>query len=334
MSHGVDVVIPTRNTRDVTLRCVRSVLAAGDDAVAVKCILVDNASADGTANAVEERWPEVEVVRNRANVGYAKACNQGARRGAAEFILILNSDVFARAGAIGRLAAFLAEHERHVAASGRLVDAGTERPQTGFAVRGYPSVANQIALLVGLERFWPTNPVSRRQVLPDFDFDRTQDLEAQPSGACLLVRRADYEAVGGFDESFYFWFEDVDLLRRLAKRGAIGYVHDATFEHLGGRTFAQWNRPDVVRARYSGLLRYFEKHHSRPESLALRSVVTVLAGVRVAALWPLDRTRANAYREVVALARRRDLPPAVPTRAEGDRASNASPAVANRAPSP
>ncbi len=300
MSEAVDVVIPTRNTRDVTLGCVASVLA--DDSAEVNCIVVDNASADGSADAIEARFPRVTLVRNAVNVGYARACNEGARHGGANYILILNSDVIVRPGAIGRLTSFLASHREYAAASGKLVHPGTDRPQIGFAVRGYPRVWNQAALLTGLERLWPTNPVSRRYLMHDFDYERTQPVDGQPAGACLMCRRSDYEAVGGFDEGFHYWFEDVDFIRRLHQRGRIAYVRDAVFEHLGGLTFAQWSRAEVIETRYRSLLRYFGKHHSRTELATLRGIVAILAIVRLVPLALFDRKRARAYLVAAALA--------------------------------
>jgi GT2 family glycosyltransferase len=294
---SVDVVIPTRDTRELTLRAVESVVA--DGAERVRCIVVDNASSDGTAEAVAELFPSATLLRNAENVGYARACNQGARAGEGELVLFLNSDAIARPGAVARLADALAALPGHSAATGRLVHLGTDTPQVGFALRGFPTVAAQVALLVGLERYWPTNPVSRKQLMLDFDYSRTQDVDAQPAGACLLVRRTVFEDLGGFDEAFFYWFEDIDLVRRLRRRGPIRYVHDATFEHAGGSTFAQWSRPQTIRARYEGLLRYFAKHHGRSDTAVLRLVVGLLAAVRAVVGWPFDRERARAYREVV-----------------------------------
>jgi GT2 family glycosyltransferase len=302
----VDVIVPTRDTRELTLRCVEGVVASGEPGrLDVGCVVVDNASRDGTADAIARRWPFVAVVSNESDVGYARACNLGARAGNAEYLLFLNSDAFPRREAIARLVEFLNAHPSHALAGGRLVDAGTERAQVGFAVRGFPTVARQVALLIGLERLWPANPVSRWQTLPDFDYDRTQDVEAQPAGACLCCRRADFEAAGAFDEGFTYWFEDIDLVRRLRKAGRIAYVHDAVFDHVGGATFSQWSRSQVLAARYRGLLRYFEKHHSTAAVLTLRTVIGVLATVRMVGLAALAPARARAYAGVLRLALRR-----------------------------
>ncbi len=308
---SVDVVIPTRDTRELTLRAVASVMPDDGATPGVHCIVVDNASSDGTAEAVVAGFPSVTVVRNETNVGYARACNEGAAAGQGELILFLNSDAVARAGAVDRLADALVALPLHSAATGRLVHLGTDTPQVGFALRRFPTVSAQVALLVGLERYWPSNPISRKQLMLDFDYDRTQDVEAQPAGACLLVRRSVFDALDGFDEEFFYWFEDIDLVRRLRERGPIRYVHDATFEHAGGSTFAQWSRPQTIRARYEGLLRYFAKHHPPRENAVLRLVVGTLAGLRAVLGRPFDRDRARAYAAVVRMS---IAPPPAPAR--------------------
>jgi GT2 family glycosyltransferase len=299
---AVDVVVVTRNTRELTVRCAGSVVAAGRAGEAeISCTVVDNASSDGTREALAERLPEVRVLRNEENAGYGAACNQGLAEGDGELVLILNSDVFARPGAIGRLARFLADSDGHVAAGGRLVDPGTESVQVGHNVRAFPSFGPQAAQMLGLERHWPANPLSRRYLCLDLDYGRTQDVD-QPAGSCLAVRRADFDAVGGFDEGFFYWYEDVDLVRRLRDRGRVAYVHDATFEHVGGATFAQWDRPDQMLSWYPGLFRYFARHRPRPEQLALRGLAALLGGLRALVNLPLDRRRARACLAVARLA--------------------------------
>src|SRR5436189_4041274 len=94
----LDVVIPTHNTRDVTAACIESVFRATDNnAIATQCVVVDNASTDGTAELITTRWPELTLIRNEENVGFASACNEGIRHGSGDFVLLLNSDIYARA---------------------------------------------------------------------------------------------------------------------------------------------------------------------------------------------------------------------------------------------
>jgi GT2 family glycosyltransferase len=304
-SRTVDVVVPTHDTREVTLRCLRALEEeARNRDLSLRRILVDNASEDGTVDAVRRLLPDVHVIRNAQDAGYGKAVNRGVRSGDGEYVLILNSDAIARSGAVLALTRFLDQHPDFAVAAGRLVDEGSDVPQVGFSIRAFPTLSGQLALLLGFERHWPSNPISRRQSMRDFDYGRTQEVEVQPAGACVLCRRVDFEAEGGFDEAFYYWFEDVDLLRRLRERGRIAYVHDAVFEHLGGATFRHWSRADVIVARYQGLLRYFRKHHSRRDALVLRIVVAALAVLRALPLAIVDRSRARSYAQVIRLAAR------------------------------
>jgi N-acetylglucosaminyl-diphospho-decaprenol L-rhamnosyltransferase len=298
---AVDVIVPTRDTRELVLACLASLVAPDPAGPSIRCVVVDNGSCDGTAAAIAQHHPDVTVLRNEDDPGYGVACNAGVRLGEADYVLILNSDVTARPGAVARLVAFLDASPAHVAAGGRLLDAGSERTQVGFTVRALPTLVAQIALLCGLERLWPRNPVSRRQLMLDFDYARTQDAE-QPAGACLLCRRDVFEQLGGFDERFHYWFEDVDLVRRLWDRGRVAYVHDASFEHVGGASFARWSRAQAITTRHASLLRYFAKHHERWECSVLRAVVALLSLVRAAAWLVADRDRSRAYRAVLRMA--------------------------------
>jgi N-acetylglucosaminyl-diphospho-decaprenol L-rhamnosyltransferase len=288
----------------VTVRCLRALEESASSEIALRRILVDNGSRDGTADAVSESMPDVLVVRNDHNAGYGEAVNRGARAGHGDYVLILNSDAIARPGAVVRLAELLDRMPDWVVAAGRLVHEGTDLPQVGFGMRSFPTLLGQIALMTGFERYWPGNPISAREAMLYFDYDRTQDVDGQPAGACLMCRRRDFDAVGGFDEAFFYWFEDVDLLRRLRERGRVGYVHDAVFEHVGAATFRQWSRPDVIVARYEGLLGYFGKHQPRREAITLGLAIASLAAIRVPPLAFFDRARAGAYVDVLRLALR------------------------------
>jgi len=298
---SVDVVVVTRDTREMTLRCVRSALAEANS-LAVSVFVVDNASTDGTSEALANQ-PGVQVIVNDHNAGYGLACNQGASVGCGEFVLILNSDIIVNEGSIRRLVSFLRESPGHVACGGRIVNPGTNDPQIGHAIRAFPRLSSQAAQMLGLERNWPSNPLSRRALGLDLDYERTQDAD-QPPGSCLMVRRADFDAVGGFDESFFYWYEDVDLCMRLHARGRIAYVHDAPFQHEGSASFAAWDRSEQIRSWYAGVFRYFAKHKPLHERIAIRALVATLVIIRAVAWAPRNGARARALFHVAGLALR------------------------------
>ena len=237
----------------MTLECLARL--AGRPATHV--IVVDNGSADGTAEAVRDRFPTMQVVRLSHPSGFAAACNQGVRHGDSPFVLFLNSDVLALPVAVDRLAQELVRHPAAVAAGGRLVDPGTNETQERYAPKPFPRVRDFARILLGLR--------PQEAQLPPEDHVTQVD---QPAGACLLVRRTDLEAIEGFDERFWFWYEDVDLCRRLSKRGPLLNVPAAAFEHLGGGTFNQWTRAMNVASLLHGMIRYAAEHFSRRQAVA------------------------------------------------------------------
>lgn len=303
MSAAVDVVVVTFDTREVTLSCLERL----DGSAGMRPIVVDNGSTDGTAAAVAERFPDAEVVRLERGVGFARACNLGAARGEAPLVLFLNSDVLARPGAPERLVAALGQRPDAVAAGGRLVDPGTDDTQPAYAPQRYPGLGALVARVTGAELLRRGGPD------PALLAERGTIACDQPAGACLLVRRGALDAVGGFDERFWFWYEDVDLARRLSARGVLLHVGGAVFEHLGGGTFAAWGRERGLRSRLHGIARYAEVHLPRGQRALLGGALALSGALRAVAFRALGRRGlaaawAAGARAGVALALGRPLP--------------------------
>ncbi|HEY5198080.1 MAG TPA: glycosyltransferase family 2 protein [Solirubrobacteraceae bacterium] len=312
MSRAVDVVIVTADTRDLVLRCLDRL----DDPVIRSRTVVDNCSRDGTAEAVRAAHPDCRVVTPDRPVGYATACNLGAAgaegaAGGGELILFLNSDILAHADAAAQLAAALDGDPEAVAAGGRLVDPGTLDTQHRYGPKALPTLATFAATLSGVEQLWPGNPWTTGH-LTDPPPDTHTSAVVQPAGACLLVRRVTFETIGGFDEAFWFWYEDVDLARRLAERGSLLYVPAAVFEHVGGASFSRWNRADGVRSLVHGMIRYAEVAFDRRRRVEFAVLLVALSGPRALIYAPFDRELAAAHRAIVAaafaLARDRPIP--------------------------
>jgi GT2 family glycosyltransferase len=212
-------------------------------------------------------------------------------------VLFLNDDVLADDGAIDGLAASLQSRPGAVAAAGRLVDPDSGETQIEYQPRRFPTVRRFVAALTGLERSWRTNPWSgshRRHALAE---DEVVTVD-QPPGACLLVRRDVLEQVGGWDEQFEFWFEDVDLARRLHRHGDLLYVPTASFRHVGGQSARRLSEAEVVRRSYRGALLYAQKHFSRPQRLAMGALFAFAGGVRGLLLRWSNRELAAVYRRV------------------------------------
>ncbi|MEZ5170397.1 MAG: glycosyltransferase family 2 protein [Acidimicrobiia bacterium] len=281
-------VVVNHNAGDLLLECARSLLAGGPDPDdGPDLVVVDNASTDSSVDALAEELPDIPVIRSRVNLGYARAANLGAAATAAPVILVSNPDVVFRAGAAGAaLARFV---EPSIAAVGPLI----------FEVDGsvYPSARREPGIvdavghgLVGLVR--PDNPWTRRYRELDVDPHVARDVD-WVSGAALWLRREALDAVGGWDEEFFMYAEDVDLCRRLRGAGwRVVFEPGAEVTHVGGASTA--GRPyRMIVEHHRSLFRFASKHWSGVRRVLLPAAAVILA-VRAALAMV-----ANLVREVV-----------------------------------
>ncbi len=290
----VDVVIPTLNARELMLRCLQRL----DDPAIAQIVVVDDASTDDTSLAISERHPDVHVVALDRHRGLAYALNRGAEGGTAEFVLFLNNDVFPLNGAIGRLCDALRDDPLALSAGGRLVDPGTRRTQETYQPRAFPGLLGLTARLSGVERAWPSNPWTGQHLRRPLDVLTTTQTDRQPAGSCLLVRREALERVGGWDEGYWFWYEDVDLSRRLAELGGALYVPMAIFEHVGRASTSSWARHEQHKRLYHGTLRYAEQHLPRWQQVLLGVLMIMVMLPRIARAWRRSEAL-GAYRHLL-----------------------------------
>jgi N-acetylglucosaminyl-diphospho-decaprenol L-rhamnosyltransferase len=274
----VDVVIPSFNARELILRCLQRL----DDPAIAQTVVVDDASTDGTSHALSESFPDVRVVVLDHHRGLAHALNRGAEAGTAEFVLFLNNDVFPINGAIGHLFKALRDNPLAASAGGRLVDPETERTQDTYQPRALPGLMGLTVRLSGIERAWPRNPWTGQHLRHPLDAVATVQTDRQPAGACVLVRREAFEQVQGWDEGYWFWYEDVDLSRRLAELGDALYVPTAMFEHVGRASTSGWPRHEQHKRLYHGTLRYAEQHLPRWQQVLLGILMVMAMIPRIA----------------------------------------------------
>lgn len=261
---AADVVVVTYFPGETIASFLKSVVGA--DAVA-SVTVVDNAQGDEVARAAAE-GAGVGFVAAERNGGYGAGANLGASHGSADWILISNADIVVSEGAIAALVA-AGEAEPSIGAVGPRV----------FETDGttYPSARPLPTLVLGaghalLGKAWPGNPWSRRYRMDMQSLDHEVDA-GWLSGSCLLVRRAAWDAVGGFDEGYFMFFEDVDLGRRL---GAAGYRNvwtpRASVTHLGGHSYRSDPAP-MLEAHHASARRYVGRAYPRWWQAPVRRVV-------------------------------------------------------------
>jgi len=253
----LSAIVVTYNSRDHVAGCLAA-LESARGGLAMETVVVDNASADGTPALVRERFPAARVVETGDNLGYARAVNRGVRESAGEFVLVLNPDCVVGPGALAALHAWMRAHPRCAIAAPRIRNPdGTVE----YSARSFPNhltfLFNRYSLAT---RLWPGNPWTRRYLLSDWDHasDRSVDWV---SGACMFVRRAAIEQVGGMDEFYFMFNEDVDWCHAMKRAGwSVDFVAAAEVTHAIGASKGRV-ADRVILERHRGMIHYFRKYH-------------------------------------------------------------------------
>jgi GT2 family glycosyltransferase len=266
----------------------------------VEIVVVDNASGDRVAEALSLAAPGARLVTESANRGYGAACNRGSRETGRPYLLFLNSDAVVRPGAIAALADHL-DRDGKLAAVGPRLRNTDGSPQA--SIRRLPTPwrilceSSGLAFLSGGRAPFEGHTATRQ------DHARAREVEAL-MGAALLVRREAFEQVGGFDEAFFLYAEETDLMARWHERGwRIFYEPAAEVVHAGGRSAGD----RLFGQLHASLVRYARKHHGGAgAALSGLALDAGAAGRYVAALvTPGERGRARRARYRAALARPR-----------------------------
>lgn len=254
----ISVIIVSWNARRHLENCLNSLRAHGGPLVR-EVIVVDNASTDGSAEMVERLFPEVRLIRAAENLGFARANNLGLRQATGSLLALINSDVVVHPHCFERLARVM-ETQPDAAMVGPKVLGGDGKIQFTCAV--VPTFWNLFCRALALDRMLGRWPWFSGLEMRHWDYERAGEVGVL-SGCFWLVRRAAVEQVGGLDERFFFYAEDVDWCKRFRDAGwKVVYCPTASVTHFGGGSSA--NAPvrysiEMLRAN----LRYWEKHHGK-----------------------------------------------------------------------
>lgn len=297
----ISVIIVSWNVRDLLLRCLASLRDEGED---LEIIVIDNASRDGTVAAVRAEFPAVRVIANAENRGFTGGNNQGLAVAQGDSFFLLNPDTEVRPGALRELWRYLEEHPDVGIVGPRLRYAdGSTQPSR----RRFPSLITLFTESTIVQEAWPGLPWFGRFYLADRSPDETQPVD-WVVGAAMFVRRGVYEQIGGLDEGFFMYSEELDWCRRAAEAGwQVVYHPAAEVMHHEGRSSEQ-----AAAARhicfFSSRVRYTRKYHGRVAAGCLRGwllATFVWQWLREGAKWllgrkrDLRRQRMAAYRQVL-----------------------------------
>jgi GT2 family glycosyltransferase len=248
----VTVIIVTRNTSALVCAAVRSVL---NDHVATtnEVIVVDNDSCDGTAELFARDFPSIRFIRSDVNIGFARACNLAAKSARGEFLLLLNSDARLAPGALTMAVEWMRAHADCAVAGAQLLNTDGSRQNS---IANFPTLATELLNKSLLRWLWPKTFPGKR-----IEFREPVEVESVV-GAFLLVRKTAWDALGGLDERFFFFFEETDFcLRARQKQLRVVHLPQVHVWHGQGQTAKQMStgaRIEYWRSRYA----YFAKNHN------------------------------------------------------------------------
>jgi GT2 family glycosyltransferase len=228
----VSVVIVSFNTRDLLRECLHE-LRTEIAAIPSEVFVVDNNSADGSADMVAKEFPEVVLIRSSINLGFAAANNRAFPSCKGKYVVLLNSDAFLRPDAMRRAIDHMDSHPAAGLGGARLIGRDGSWQPSG---RMFPSVLNEFLSLSGLSSRFPKSRLFGRQDRTWADQGKPVQVDWVP-GAFAIIRRDVLEQVKYFDEAFFLYHEEVDLCRRIKRAGyEVWYWPDIVVVHLGGES--------------------------------------------------------------------------------------------------
>ncbi len=272
-ARAVDVVIVSFNTRDVLRTCLQSVSMATPHDI----VVVDNASDDGSRNMVATEFPHVRLLANATNVGYGSAVNQAMGACTAPYVLVLNSDTTITCGALTAVAAYLDRRPGVAVLGPRLVHADGRLQPSCY---GFPTPFNLLVDYSNVCQLLRALPLAAS--LLGTRAHKDARAVRWVSGAAMAIRREAFEAIAGFDKSFFMYFEEVDLCYRLAQAGwEVHFAPVTDVVHVGGVSTRK-RRNDMAVRFFTSLDHFYERHYAGPQHHQMHLIVTLIAVVRLA----------------------------------------------------
>ncbi|MFA6593998.1 MAG: glycosyltransferase family 2 protein [Candidatus Buchananbacteria bacterium] len=235
MQPQLSIIIVSYKVKDLLVKCLDSIYKNQGD-LTLEIIIVDNASGDGTAETIKEKFPQARLIASNKNLGFAKANNLAIKQATGEQVLLLNPDTEIFSDTLSKSLEVLKRYG-DCGVLGVQMFYPDGRPQP--SVRRLPTLWPIILMLLKLPKFFPHLKSIDYYLAEDFNYAKEQEAE-QVMGAFMLIPRLVLDKIGLLDERFFVWFEEVDFCRRARQAGyKIIYTPAAKIIHYGGKSFGQ-----------------------------------------------------------------------------------------------
>jgi N-acetylglucosaminyl-diphospho-decaprenol L-rhamnosyltransferase len=308
----VSILIISYNTREMTLACIQSVIDQTKQAK-YEIIVVDNQSKDGSADAIAKAYPQIKLIVPEQNLGFAGGNNLAATQATGDYLLLLNPDTVILDGAVDKVVDFARKNPKAGAVGGRTYFA--DMKLNANSCHGIPTPWSLFCMGTGLSSAFRRSSVFDPESLGKWERDTVREVPAI-TGCFLLIDRALWNKLGGFDLDFFMYSEDTDLSARVWKEGRSCLVcPDARLIHYGGQ--ADKIRPDKMVRLFRAKGQFFYKHWPKLFKNYGVQMLAMWAGTRTMALWvlqwvkPAKRESFKSWQEI--WRRRREFHPLNPS---------------------
>ncbi len=254
----VSIILVYYKAGDLAEKCLDSIYQH-THGVDFEIFLVNNNAGDPFVDQIQSKFPEVQIITNNKNVGFATACNQGIKLSRGEFVLLLNPDTELKDDAISKVVEKMKLEQKVGIAGVHLIN--PDGSHQSSAVRQFPRPLDQLLIMLKIPHlFGDVGPV-RKYLMHDFDYKATTDVD-QVMGAFFCIRRSVIDQIGPLDPKYFLWFEEVDFCRRAKNTGwIVRYYANVEAIHHRGVSFGQVSTFRKQAWMRNSLRRYMRKHH-------------------------------------------------------------------------
>lgn len=296
----LSIIIVNWNTRDLLAKCLRDVETTVKN-VSYETWVVDNASGDGSPEMVRRDFPNVRLIANTENVGFARANNQAMQAAEGRYILLLNSDAFVKERTIDHMVAFLDERPQAGMAGCKLLyEDGRLQP----SCYRFPTLWSELVIAFGLDKLFPKNPLFGGYAMTDWDYGDVREVDVI-MGAFMLARAEAVQQVGLMDESFFMYSEEVDWCYRFKQAGwKVYFTPEVETVHLWGGSSRAVKVETLLRL-YRSRVQFFRKHYGGTAAALYKLILGINCLIRIVpgALYylprPASRPKHAAFRQLL-----------------------------------
>lgn len=273
----LSIILVNWKTRDITRDALVSIYKE-TKGIDFEIIVIDNNSQDGSVEMIKQDFPQAILVENKDNLGFGKANNQALKIAKGDYLMFLNTDILVLDGAINKLVEYLDKNSDVIMVGPRLLNKDLTFQHA--CRRSLPNPTNSFFHLFGLAKIFKNSKVINSYKKYNIDPEITGPTEAL-SGAAMMFRRQVYIEVGGFDEMFFMYGEDLDFCKRIIDRGwQTVYVSYAKIIHFGGQSSGQRKVKSLINF-YQAMWIYYRKHYFKKSRLLVSLVVWCAIKIRM-----------------------------------------------------